>query len=83
MTQDEINLDHSPLTFGMHKGKTPDEISETEAGEQYIRWMFETVKNKPTCSRTLYEACGGAKERLQRAAEDTYKELDPDEDIHL
>lgn len=54
------DLDHSPLTFGKYRGKTPDEISELgKDGENYIRWMFETVENKPTCSRLLYEACGG------------------------
>lgn len=54
------DLDHSPLTFGKYRGQTPDEISELgKDGMNYIRWMFETVENKPTCSRLLYEACGG------------------------
>lgn len=55
----EDDLDHTPLTFGKHKGKTPDQISEEKDGENYIVWMFETVENRPTCSRLLYEACGG------------------------
>lgn len=61
MSTYDDDLDHTPLTFGMHKGKTPDEVSELKDGENYIRWMFEAVENKPTCSRLLYEACGGKK----------------------
>lgn len=59
MTADE--LDHTPLTFGKYRGRTPDEISKTKDGAQYILWMFENVENRDTCSRLLYEACGGKK----------------------
>ena len=56
----EEMLDHSPLTFGMYKGKTPAQVSEDgPRGEKYIRWLYETVDNKPTCSAALYKACGG------------------------
>lgn len=55
LTQAEIDLDHTPLTFGKYQGQTPDEVSEEDP--KYICWMYENVKNKPTCSRTLYNVC--------------------------
>jgi hypothetical protein len=48
-------LDHTPLTFGQYRGKTPAEIAEENPG--YIKWMYETVKNKSTCSQALYKDC--------------------------
>lgn len=49
------SLDHSPLQFGKYAGKTPDEVSQIDGA--YIVWMYENVKNFPTCSKLLYEAC--------------------------
>ena len=49
-TADE-KLDHTPLTFGKYKGKTPSEIAEVN--ESYIRWMFETILDKNLCSDAL------------------------------
>ena len=51
-------LDHTPLTFGKYRGKTPSAVAETEEGAEYIVWLFDTVKNKPTCSETLARDCG-------------------------
>ena len=47
-------LDFTPLTFGMHSGKTPDEISSYAPA--YIVWLYENV-NPRKCSRALYLAC--------------------------
>lgn len=48
------DLDDTPLTFGKHQGKTPDEISEEDPS--YIVWMWETVEVKH-CSRGMYNYC--------------------------
>lgn len=57
---DPSEIDHKRLTFGKYVGRTPNEVAELgEDGENYIRWMFENVRNKPTCSELLYRACGG------------------------
>lgn len=55
MTEAELRLDKTPLNFGKHRGKTPDEISEIDPS--YIVWMYERIKNRPTCSHFLYECC--------------------------
>lgn len=55
VTSEEIALDHTPLTFGKYAGQTPDDISEDDP--KYIVWMYDTVNNKPTCSKTLRDAC--------------------------
>lgn len=47
-------LDKTPLGFGKHKGKTPEEIADVDPG--YIVWLYENVK-PPKVSRTLYVAC--------------------------
>jgi hypothetical protein len=52
MTPDD--LDHTPLTFGKHRDKTPDEISEIDPG--YIVWLAENVK-PPVVSDLLAQAC--------------------------
>jgi hypothetical protein len=53
------NLDHTPLTFGKYKGKTPDEVSQMgTSGENYIVWMYDNVDRFPTCSEALARACG-------------------------
>jgi hypothetical protein len=81
----EEELDHTPLTFGKFSGFTPDEVSKRGiAGESYIRWMYETVTNKNTCSFALYKACGGKgksaveqeQEKVQRKLEDANRKLE-------
>lgn len=54
MTSEEIDLDHTPLTFGKYKGQTPDEVSESDPA--YIVWMYNNIKPKK-CSAWLAEAC--------------------------
>lgn len=59
MTPEE--LDHTPLTFGKYGPSrpggalTPDQVSEKDPG--WLIWAYETVKDKPVCSKLLYEAC--------------------------
>lgn len=48
-------LDHTPVTFGKHKGKTPDEISCCDP--RWLVWAVENIKDKPICSNVLYRAC--------------------------
>lgn len=52
--EDIDDLDNTSLTFGKHKGKTPDEISEEDPG--YIIWMAENIKEQH-CSDALYQYC--------------------------
>ena len=54
MTEEELALDKTPLTFGKYKGMTPDEVSEQDPS--YVVWMYETIKPKK-CSSFLYESC--------------------------
>jgi len=48
-------LDHQPMTFGKYKGKTPEWVSENDPA--YLIWAFDTVKDKPVCSKALYVDC--------------------------
>lgn len=80
LTSEEIALDHTPLTFGKYRGRTPDDVSEDDPG--YICWMYDNVKNKPTCSRTLYEVCLSDADYTKKDRQKSQvKELDPDNDI--
>ena len=47
-------LDRTPLTFGKHKGQTPEEVADTDPG--YIVWLYENVEPRKV-SRGLYVAC--------------------------
>jgi hypothetical protein len=73
-------LDHTPLKFGKHAGKTPDQISEIDPS--YIVWMWNEWKasgKPPPCSKLLYVACEN--ERNERDAERDFDAfgLEPDE----
>lgn len=52
-TRDE-QLDHTPLDFGTHNGKTPSEIAEVDP--EYVIWMYQNFDSKP-CSKALYSDC--------------------------
>lgn len=49
-----MDKDHTPLSFGKYKGKTPEEVAWFDGS--YVVWMFENVK-PPPCSQELAEAC--------------------------
>ena len=57
----EEKLDHTPLTFGKYGPNrpegalTPDQVSNFDP--KWLIWAYETVKDKPVCSRCLYRAC--------------------------
>lgn len=53
-TSQELDLDHTPLTFGKHRGETPDEISEYDPA--YVVWIYNNIKPHP-CSSWLAERC--------------------------
>lgn len=54
MTQDDLDIDKTPLSFGKYVGLTPDEISEFDPG--YVVWLYRTVSPR-RCSAWLYEVC--------------------------
>ncbi len=56
MTDGE-QLDHTPLTFGAFAGQTPSDLAETKRGAKWLVWAFDTVKDKPTCSKALADDC--------------------------
>ena len=53
MTEEDLILDKTLLTFGKYRGMTPDEVSEHDPS--YVVWMYETIKPKK-CSSFLYES---------------------------
>lgn len=62
-TPDE-KLDHTPITFGKYRGKTPSEIADADPG--YIIWCYEAWAQggrKPPCSKLLYKACQADEDR--------------------
>ncbi len=64
----EEQLDHLPLTFGMHRGKTPEQVADTlgKRGQEYLVWAYENVGNYNVCSAALYRDCGGKHSRAVR-----------------
>lgn len=61
--------DNTPLTFGMHKGKTPNKIAEDHPG--YIVWLYEAIVEQSFVSKALYDSC---KQQVEAN--------EPDEDIN-
>ena len=49
-----MSKDHTPLTFGKYKGKTPEEIAEYDPS--YVVWMYDNVSGPP-CSKVLRDDC--------------------------
>ncbi len=47
-------LDDTPLAFGKHKGKTPNEIADDNPS--YVVWAYENIERK-ICTQHLYEYC--------------------------
>lgn len=48
------SFDHTPLTFGKYKGRTPSEVSEYDP--EYIVWMWTAIKLRH-CSEALFKDC--------------------------
>ncbi len=63
-------LDDTPLTFGKHIGKTPNEISANDPS--YIVWLHENL-DKMVCTNKLYEEC---KDMVDESDYKTERELD-------
>lgn len=57
----EAIKDRTALKFGKHRGKTPEQVAETDPG--YIVWAYETVAQFDVCSAALYRECGGRRNR--------------------
>lgn len=55
MTTHDERLDHTPLTFGKYKGKTPSQIADINPS--YIVWLWENVEGPKHCSKLLYNDC--------------------------
>ena len=49
------DLDHTPLTWGKYKGKTPKDLKKVDPA--WLCWAYESVRTLPTCSAALYKAC--------------------------
>ena len=54
MNSNQLDLDHTPLTFGKYKGQTPDEISEHDPS--YVVWLYNNIKPHK-CSEWLKKVC--------------------------
>ena len=67
MTPNE-KLDHTPLTKGKYKGKTPNAVADIDPA--YVVWMYDNWNPKP-CSKLLRDAC------------DADDDFDPEEDERL
>jgi uncharacterized protein (DUF3820 family) len=57
LSADELSkLDHTPLTFGQYKGRTPAQIAEFNP--KYLVWLKDTVTNRgELVSDLLYRDC--------------------------
>lgn len=66
------DLDTTPLTFGKHRGKTPEEIADEDPS--YVVWLYENVKPR-RCSRSLAVACEAETRELD---EDARHRIDDD-----
>lgn len=53
--QDDIDLDHSLLTFGKYRGQTPSEVAKHDP--HWLVWAFNNVTNRDTCSKLLANEC--------------------------
>ena len=49
-----MGKDHTPLTFGKYKGKTPEEVADYDPS--YVVWMYDNVNPTP-CSKALRDDC--------------------------
>lgn len=49
-------LDHTPLTRGRYKGKTPSDVADIDPA--YLVWMCDSWQQMP-CSILLYDECRG------------------------
>jgi hypothetical protein len=55
VSKNQTLIDHTPLTFGKHRGKTPEHVAEEDPS--WLKWAFETIKDKGICSQALYRDC--------------------------
>lgn len=60
-------IDDTPLTFGKHKGRTPDEL--TSLAPDYIIWMWKKFEDPP-CSEALYNFCLREEGRWSNSSEE-------------
>lgn len=53
----EVNLDvdNTPLTFGKHKGLTPNSIAI--ADPHWLVWAYSNIQNKRICTEELAKWC--------------------------
>ena len=51
----EQDLDFTPLTFGKHQGRTPEQVSIKDPG--WIVWAKKNITNRQICSDALYREC--------------------------
>lgn len=56
-------IDTRPVSYGKHKGLTPEEIAEIDPG--YIVWLVDNVSIN-VCSPLLYRACVDALDDMEK-----------------
>jgi len=49
------DLDHTPLTFGKYRYRTPNQVAEIDPS--WIVWAYNNVTNKNVCSKLLANEC--------------------------
>ena len=79
MTNPSEQLDHTPLSFGKYKGKTPSEVAEGDPG--YIVWLYDTwadQRRPQLVSKALADDC----RHDVRDEDDDGPWGDPYDDIH-
>ena len=82
LTAADIQLDKSPILFGKYRGHTPEEVYETDPS--YLVWAFDTIKNRPICSKNMRDAAKDASsENYEDKISDAYSPLDPLNDLEF
>lgn len=74
MTESE-KLDHTPLVFGKHKGKTPSEVAEHDPS--YIVWLYDTwadQRRPQLVSKVLADDCRESDPRDYDGEESPFEE---------
>jgi len=71
-------LDDTPLTFGKHKGETPNDIAVVNP--QYVVWMYDNM-NRKFCTMELRNKCEdmshGNDEEWHELSSVYFEDIDP------
>ena len=67
------SLDFEPINFGVHLGKTPEEIAQESPS--YIVWLYDAIKPL-RCSKALRDDCANDVKTTQCEEDDQDDVLD-------